>query len=261
MAKRIWQPPDWTDKTQYPDPHNASALQWAWEFLRRNPEYQRLWSEVIQSEYKPSDLDDSLRKAGSLHPRLYTRRAAYADEPVAAQFKFLAEPPPPPYATFREKFHILTYPPPPWENKAKLYFDAQFIPAQAGPSTAGTGRVRWPVGQNEIVIWFNLSWPLSEQLRNAKKLLQAQAAKHGTRTPGLRRWEEKYRTYLRLLDAIAAGATPECIVSTLYDKIDNSYPDFKAKRHMRDDRQAAERRRDKDFWRIAVTAQESKVKK
>ncbi|MCX7181013.1 MAG: DUF6499 domain-containing protein [Proteobacteria bacterium] len=32
--------PDWTDKSQYPDPKQFSLSQWAWEFLRRNPNYQ-----------------------------------------------------------------------------------------------------------------------------------------------------------------------------------------------------------------------------
>ncbi len=32
--------PDWTDKSQYPDPDEFSLSQWAWEFLRRNPKYQ-----------------------------------------------------------------------------------------------------------------------------------------------------------------------------------------------------------------------------
>lgn len=32
--------PDWTDKSQYPEPEKFSLSQWAWEFLRRNPKYQ-----------------------------------------------------------------------------------------------------------------------------------------------------------------------------------------------------------------------------
>src|SRR5438477_241770 len=43
--------PDWTKQHQYPDPKTTSSRQWAWEFLRRNPEYQRLWYELIASHY------------------------------------------------------------------------------------------------------------------------------------------------------------------------------------------------------------------
>src|SRR5713101_9944015 len=37
--------PDWKDKSKYPDPTNTSGRVWAWEFLRRNPEYQQLWDK------------------------------------------------------------------------------------------------------------------------------------------------------------------------------------------------------------------------
>ncbi|MFA5593272.1 MAG: DUF6499 domain-containing protein [Micavibrio sp.] len=39
-AKEGWLP-DWRDKSQYPDPRSTSNKQWAWEFLRRNPDYQK----------------------------------------------------------------------------------------------------------------------------------------------------------------------------------------------------------------------------
>src|SRR6266566_3503388 len=39
--------PDWKDVTKYPDPKQkkVSGRVWAWEFLRRNPEYQQLWEK------------------------------------------------------------------------------------------------------------------------------------------------------------------------------------------------------------------------
>jgi len=37
--------PDWKDKSQYPDPKEATGRVWAWEFLRRNLQYQQLWEE------------------------------------------------------------------------------------------------------------------------------------------------------------------------------------------------------------------------
>src|SRR6266700_5276026 len=45
--------PDWTKPDQYPDPKTTSSRQWAWEFLRRNPEYQRLWDELIAPHFDP----------------------------------------------------------------------------------------------------------------------------------------------------------------------------------------------------------------
>src|SRR6266571_261554 len=39
--------PDWKDVTKYPDPKKkkVSGRVWAWEFLRRSPEYQQLWEK------------------------------------------------------------------------------------------------------------------------------------------------------------------------------------------------------------------------
>lgn len=46
--------PDWRDPLQYPDPEKAPLTLFAWEFLRRNPEYQadydRVWGSLSESE-------------------------------------------------------------------------------------------------------------------------------------------------------------------------------------------------------------------
>ena len=38
--------PDWQNQSQYPLA-TATRLDWAWQFLRRNPEYQEFWSNLI----------------------------------------------------------------------------------------------------------------------------------------------------------------------------------------------------------------------
>src|SRR5690242_9535859 len=114
MKTRKWVPPDWTQQNEYPNPNNTTPLQWAWEFLRRNPEYQRLWEKLIEPHYTRSDLNASWRLAGK-NRRLSTRPRIF-DLPPKSQFSPLAELPPPPFDTFRRLFHILTYPPAPWEQ-------------------------------------------------------------------------------------------------------------------------------------------------
>lgn len=41
--------PDWRDKDAYSYIKNYSPQQWAWEFLRRNSEYQSSWNDFIES--------------------------------------------------------------------------------------------------------------------------------------------------------------------------------------------------------------------
>ena len=61
MAKKKKFPPNWKDPSAYPDPKKTDIEQWAWEFLRRNPEYQKDYeimkvvkkknSEFVQTPY------------------------------------------------------------------------------------------------------------------------------------------------------------------------------------------------------------------
>jgi hypothetical protein len=48
-GKTDWGLPDWTLKAGYPAPCGPREKTiWAWEFLRRNPEYRVFWKEKIE---------------------------------------------------------------------------------------------------------------------------------------------------------------------------------------------------------------------
>ncbi len=40
---------DWRDASQYPNATNTSPVKWAWEFLRRNPDYSADWDRVAMA--------------------------------------------------------------------------------------------------------------------------------------------------------------------------------------------------------------------
>jgi hypothetical protein len=44
--------PDWREESQYPVPEKMSPLCWAWEFLRRNSEYQADWKDYVDRHNK-----------------------------------------------------------------------------------------------------------------------------------------------------------------------------------------------------------------
>jgi hypothetical protein len=227
-----WIAPDWLDQAKYREPKTTADLQFAWEFLRRNPDYQKLWEEQIAPEYDPAELDQACEAEKRIAP-------GRVDRPR------LNTP-------FTEQFHIATYPPPPpSENEAKLLFDLHFIPYQrrAGRTLRGT------LEENEIVVRLNLTWPLQQQIANVKKLFENQIKERGIKHFQKRRRFEKYQLYLRLLDAKAVGADDEQIIKALYSKVGSGQPDDRNPRQrMRDDLKAAKRLRDHDFWLIAVTA-------
>lgn len=41
---------NWQDEKQYPDVKKASAQRWAWEFLRRNPDYESDWKRLVNAK-------------------------------------------------------------------------------------------------------------------------------------------------------------------------------------------------------------------
>jgi hypothetical protein len=219
-------PPDWTNAGHYPDPNKTSPLQWAWEFLRRNQEYQDLWEKLIESKYKRLKATKALRR---------------------------------PALMFERKFHITKtyfFPPPcPSENDPTgLSFDVAFIlersPSDAGPAIP----LNYGIDSGEMMVVFNLNYPVMRQLKVVREALLSTSKEHKNVVPKFRRRIEHYQTYLRLLDARAAGASRKEILATLYRTQTNSYPNYCANKSLRDDIAAAERLRQKDFWLIAVTA-------
>lgn len=46
-----WERPDWTDPSAYPD-HGKSLRLWRWEFMRRDPDYERAYADA-QGEWRP----------------------------------------------------------------------------------------------------------------------------------------------------------------------------------------------------------------
>jgi hypothetical protein len=47
MEKVNWGLPDWTKGTEYPALHSRITT-WAWQFLRRWPEYRTFWIDKIE---------------------------------------------------------------------------------------------------------------------------------------------------------------------------------------------------------------------
>ena len=236
--KPFWLP-DWTDPNNYPDPTNTSRLEWAWQFLRRNQEYQRLWAKLIKPHYDPALVDASLARAD--------REAGFrsvSNRPRLPEELELDE--------FLQGFGIYTVPPDPSEPRAKLRFKSTRF-AQSGRRGTAPGwvyKITTTLDDDEVLIWFDLDRPIETQLKKAKELLTRSAAKKGHRQFRFR--PEQYAKYLRLLDAKAVDARSSNIAKLIYPRVKNTYPDYEGKRRVRDELKIAERLRDRDFRRIAA---------
>ena len=219
--------PDWRDKDQYPDPHKTSEVEWAWEFLRRNPEYQKMWEQAFFYKYLYSSA-----AVDALLQRIKKERGL---RHVNTEQRSFAQ------ARFMERFRLVTAPPDPAEPNAKLLFSGQLL-RFAQKQMHGQYEVRTNLLNGQILVWFDLNWPIERQLENAKQLLHAKA-------PGA---EERrirfapFRNYLRLLDAECCGATAGERAEEIYPRQDGN------RQKVRDQLKAAIRYRT-DPWRIVIS--------
>src|SRR5262245_43523766 len=87
--------PDWEkDLHKYPKPTEKSRLEWAWQFLRRNPQYQQLWAQLIKPHFDPADVKRSIARADreanfrrvSHRPQVRLEEIRYTLEPFKRQF-------------------------------------------------------------------------------------------------------------------------------------------------------------------------------
>ena len=219
--------PDWLDKSQYPDPHKTSEVGWAWEFLRRNPDYQKLWEQahILKYVYNPKDIEAYLRRAkkegGLWH--VNTQQRSFSQAP------------------FIKRFRLESAPPDPATPNATLLFSGQFL-RFAHKQTYGADEVRANLHNGQVLVWFDLNWPIQRQLENAKQLLYAKAPEAEKRRIRF----AQFRNYLRLLDAKCSGAT----VGEMADKI---YPRQEGNQQKVRDQLKAAIRYCTDPWRIVIS--------
>ena len=240
--------PNWQNPIQYPDPTKASRLDWAWEFLRRNPQYQLLWTKLIKPHYDRAHVDRSLRGRATSAQKVSDRVRPFL-RVTAGDYDL---------TPFREQFGITTVPPDPSEPTAKLRFEAEFIRYARKPLER-PGRPGWvynvpaALQGHEVLVWFDLRWPISAQLNRAKELLAAEAR----RLPNVFRFRyrpDQYANYLRLLDARVVKAKDPHVAKVFYPNLPDAYPEYHGSHQVRADRAIAEVLRD-DPWRIVAGGQ------
>jgi hypothetical protein len=218
MVAPAWLP-DCSDESAYPDPRSAPLVRWAWEFLRRNLEYQRDYAELIAPYYSAErGLDDELR---------------------------IADGKPDPIRAMREKFGVLL-PFDPADARARPLFESNLVSVRDWSASETLPR-------NQTAIVFDMLWPLEPQIERALSYLRGRRAwleSKGEISPEMRRNHvEKWREYLRLLDGEAAGHKTSELAAIVFPDIENVYPDYAGNRAVRTNLVAARKLRDSD-WRL-----------
>lgn len=223
--------PDWRDDADYPA--DAHPLVFAWEFLRRNVDYQADYIYAIShpDEYVheppllPGETVDEWadRIEKNLgNPDMSPLSIVYGEKyglcemiDPAENDPFIAPWPPAGGTVIKSE----------WQNGGQI---RKFSPAE--------------LFSHEIAVTVNIHEPLDMEIRRIESLLRSIRRSMGVadeKKP--RRRDDKYQTYLRVLDAHSAEAGESEIASVMFPHIENSYPDYLGRQRVRDTLQAAKR--------------------
>jgi hypothetical protein len=206
-----WGLPDWTKREEYPAPCDRGQMTvWAWEFLRRNPEYRVFWKVKIEPfiDMTGGHLPPLKELKARLVPGGIYRDAAgnfwlYLDELRA---RFGVENPSPP------------------QSATPSHFAANYI--SWVENERGEDQ-RISLERHQVAYIFDLTRPLKHQFKMAwKSATLQQKYKQESGVINLKKSRnraENYVLYLRILDADEAGARPKDICDLLLPDILDDY--------------------------------------
>jgi hypothetical protein len=215
--------PDWRDASGYPDPESTSRQQWAWEFLRRNSQYQSDWNQREMPDYavyfKQQKIDPSDKEIYMLVLGTKWGLACYAPDPSIDVPEVL------------------------------LFLETDVAAATTYEDVQKIGRMPYSPGDWPFVnVVFDLELPIHSQIETTKEFLRktqknfidrgkVELKKGSHRFPGGR----LLRDYLRCLDGEAGGASLKEIAEVVFPMINNDYPDLQAQQKVRDNLTAAKK--------------------
>lgn len=244
---------------------------WAWEFLRRNTRYQKESKKYFALVRRYGTFEEAQRRAPASE--------AWVCEPAALRGETLEA-----WETrvsgglyqatalrsaIANRWGLLIVPHDarePATSKTDLLF---FLPTLKLRQIAGwrSPEVRLPLGADQIAIIFDMADPLRPQVARASKFLRETQKwlqtkkKLNVRIDTPKYAPRKLIEYLRILDARSEGAENDEIVSALYPKKVNSYPNFTGRQTLAVAESVADRLRDGGYRELVQLAPKRRIKK
>ena len=272
--------PDWRDPSAYPAPDDLSPDGWAWEFLRRNPRYQRdhqRWLRVVRFFVRKWLLASSTKRKTkkTLQTTNYERLELreFLSENELEKYKRVVNiitrryciSPTQEFDFIKERTYLNTVGlPSPGDNEAPVVFEtSDFLHGNITNLSPLLGLYMWDdydiiriERQFEINIAFNLEWPLEPQLNRAKKFLKWRLdflmEHHGFKQIERTLTADRYPLHLRLLDAEASGAGKDMMAKVLFDDRSNKSPGRSAKQSAINGLRRAKQLRDGEYLFIPI---------
>lgn len=197
-------PYSWREDTDYNYTSRITRRQWAWEFLRRNPDYQRAWlaaaqvySDKMQKRYTRSvQIPDILESEESLS---HWGINQYVNPAVAdLGFKKLTE-------------NMCLFP-----TGDQLIFGREFIASMAPNRGIKVDIEHFDIKRHALGV-FDVTLPPGPQIKKMKARLEELHEKRmGAKLNQGLKDTSAFRGYIRHLDALAAGAETAEIKDRLY---------------------------------------------
>jgi hypothetical protein len=238
---------EWTDASAYPPREGTRMRRWAWEFLRRNPEYQMDYERWIRNAPQrwpgpEKDLKWYQCDPPALPGETYAKYERRLERAKITERKFK-----PLNLVLREKYHIaLNYIPAPEDDDPP-----SFTTNMTGPFLFGPQReVHWHDGlaAEQAIYVFDLAGSLEAQCERALQIMQVRRDQLVKSRPELRDRRartDRFQDYLRVLDAFAAGARAKDIASVLFPNLlDDASTGYGMSQNVRNYRKAAIELRD-----------------
>ena len=218
-TKSIWKP-DWRSKDQYPDPEKVNNIQWAWEFLRRNVNYQSDFA-MLNEYYVYNELGFESKKESEQYIfelMLFVLCTRYSTTGMVS--------PEAPYSS-----SILSI----------LGFISSRIPfTYFSDDPKLLIKDILPFSFEEITMKFHVGLPIKPQIERAKDILELKKKERKKYIDKDRRFRIiLYQDYLRIYDAYQAGTSINEIAAVICPEIKNQYPEFVAKKRIEGNLKAA----------------------
>ena len=242
MAKR-----DWKNEADYEFTKDLDLNGWAWEFLRRNPEYRKDWKKELPIYLKSEQEYRS-------NPKF--KESPVWGKPIISENDphFRINPHKPDYLYIWGLYLLIN----PDQDKP---FGPIFYPT-SGQVILGSG-LDWLSGkaqeqfisipEGKIAVIFDLTKSINQQIRKFEKDLaewQRYFKEKRLKVSATKTHKQNWTNYIRILDAEAEGISRREIAKIIFSKISDKYPDYQGSRMVKDSSVAAQKMMRRGYFAI-----------
>lgn len=192
--------PDWKNEEDYAYTDTNTIERWAWEFLRRNPDYRKEWEQELEKFDQGESVNQRYidqQKAGISQPFWNI------GDPTKDDFVILSD---------YNQWGLVHYVNPDLARPVNLAFWQQRSPIEYAPGKSEEScEVMIGVPPNSVGAIIDLERPIAPQLEILRKTINSIQEEYKIKPRKLKTSFDKRRgkKYLRCIDAVSQGVRPQ----------------------------------------------------